>query len=168
MSNQMELPDNILVAAQRLKAGHGINRPGDLSYKRRNPATEWVSFCWGAGLLAPKGYPQKRDEAIPNGGIFDICATSAAGCSTGVKPWQASHKNHDYGQAADFRANGQANSIVSDAFNAWTGPTGLGPSGYCWINGFTHYVRLELIGTSTQHIHCDAQHRAQTARERST
>lgn len=152
---------------QQLYAGYNFTLIGD---KPWHPDNHWMTQSALNGLVATvQNYSENwysypgysitgvNDEALSNGGIFDICATASAGCSSGVTPWQPRHNNHDYGQAADFRANNGANSIVSDAFSAWTGPSGTGPSGYCWNNGFTHYVRLESIGTSNQHIHCDAQ-----------
>jgi hypothetical protein len=92
-----------------------------------------------------------NDQALPYGGVFDICETSAAACTDGVLPWQPPHKSHDYGKASDFRANGAANSILPAAINSW-----LGTTGYCYINGLNNLMQVESVGTSNEHIHCDA------------
>jgi len=88
-----------------------------------------------------------NDEATDYGGVFDICETAAAGCTQGVLPWQPPHSRHDYGLAADFRANGGPNSIVSTAFDDF--------QQYCRDRGLSSLVQIESVGTSNQHIHCD-------------
>ncbi len=88
-----------------------------------------------------------NDEGINNGGVFDICETASAGCSNGVLPWQSPHIRHDYGKAADFRANGTANSILKIAFADF--------QKYCSNRGLGSYIKLESVGTSNEHIHCD-------------
>jgi hypothetical protein len=147
---------------QQLYAGYNFTLIGD---KPWHPDNHWMTQSalnslvatvqsYSAAWYTYPGYviTGVNDEALPNGGVFDICETSTAACLQGVLPWQPPHANHDYGQAADFRANGDANSILSAALGLWTGNTG-----YCWTNGFTHHVALESPGTSNQHIHCDAQ-----------
>lgn len=90
-----------------------------------------------------------NDEALEWGGVFDICETYAAACKEGVLPWQPPHKSHDNGLAADFRANGDPNSIVSNAFEDF--------KNYCRVPGrLGNYVKTESVGTSNQHIHCDS------------
>lgn len=149
---------HITFGLQQLYPGYDFILVGD---KPWHPLNHWATLStinsivniaqdYSSHYYQAPGYQTigVNDEGINNGGVFDVCETSAAGCPQGVLPWQSPHVRHDYGKAADFRANGTANSILPAAFAAF--------QQYCRDRHLGSYVKLESIGTSNQHIHCDA------------
>jgi hypothetical protein len=98
-----------------------------------------------------------NDIAVDYGGIFDICLPQSPCANNFVAPWQPSHHRHDTGRAVDFRANNEPNTILPAARELFTGPNGgqAGYGGWCRQFGLGTWVRLESVGTTNQHIHCD-------------